>query len=154
MFYPLEDTSAGLPRQVLELAARTGRSEIEGWRVRKDGRRYRAHVIVSALRDEENRLVGFSKLVRDLTPAGQAPRSSPPPIRLRPVDDHRSRAAAFADRTSRLQDLTTAFAEALTPEQIRKVVVERVLPAFGALQSPGANRATDDRALPPGIGRG
>jgi signal transduction histidine kinase len=51
----------------LEIAAREGRLEDEGWRIRKDGSRFWANVIISALRDEAGRLVGFGKVTRDFT---------------------------------------------------------------------------------------
>ena len=67
VFYPPEDVEAGKPRAELVGAARDGRFEDEGWRVRKDGTRFWANVIVTALRDEQGRVVGFAKVTRDLT---------------------------------------------------------------------------------------
>src|SRR5205814_2899985 len=66
-FYPPEDVAAGKPRRELEEAARDGRVEDEGWRVRKDGSRLWANVIITALRDESGRLRGFAKVTRDMT---------------------------------------------------------------------------------------
>jgi PAS domain S-box-containing protein len=66
-FYPPEDNAAGKPAWELEVAAREGRLEDEGWRVRKDGTRIWANVIITALRDEAGALVGFAKVTRDLT---------------------------------------------------------------------------------------
>jgi PAS domain S-box-containing protein len=66
-FYPPEDATAGKPERELEEAARTGRLEDEGWRVRKDGTRFWASVVVTALRDEMGALVGFAKVTRDIT---------------------------------------------------------------------------------------
>ena len=66
-FYTPEDQEAGLPNQALRYAAAVGRSEQEGWRVRKDGGRFWANTIVSALLDERASLVGFSVVTRDLT---------------------------------------------------------------------------------------
>lgn len=67
VFYPEEDIRSGKPQRELEIAAREGRLEDEGWRVRKDGSRFWANVIISALRDETGRLVGFGKVTRDYT---------------------------------------------------------------------------------------
>ena len=67
MFYPPEDVRAGKPRRELELAAATGKYEEEGWRVRKDGSRFWAGVVLTALRDEQGTLTGFAKVTRDLT---------------------------------------------------------------------------------------
>jgi PAS domain S-box-containing protein len=66
-FYTPEDQAQRLPEQALRYAALKGRSEQEGWRVRKDGMRFWANTIVSALLDERNSLVGFSVVTRDLT---------------------------------------------------------------------------------------
>ena len=65
-FYTEEDRSANLPIASLETAAREGRVEREGWRVRKDGTRFWANVIVQAIRDGEE-LIGFAKVTRDIT---------------------------------------------------------------------------------------
>jgi len=66
-FYTEEDRAAGLPRNSLEVATRDGRFEREGWRVRKDGTRFMAHVIIDAIRDETGEVVGFAKVTRDVT---------------------------------------------------------------------------------------
>ena len=67
IFYPPEAVIEGKPKRLLETAEREGRVEDEGWRVRKDGRRFWANVIITALRDETGMLVGFAKVTRDLT---------------------------------------------------------------------------------------
>ena len=66
-FYPDEDRKAGLPETVLRTAEKEGHFEGEGWRKRKDGTQFWASVVVTALRDEEGTLTGFSKITRDLT---------------------------------------------------------------------------------------
>ncbi|MCW5804463.1 MAG: PAS domain S-box protein [Deltaproteobacteria bacterium] len=66
-FYPIEDIRAGKCEMELEVAAREGRFEDEDWRVRKDGSRYWANVIITPIRDERGHLTGFSKVTRDLT---------------------------------------------------------------------------------------
>ena len=66
-FYPAEDRAQGFPEEALRYAATNGRSEQEGWRVRKDGARFWANTVVSALLDERQDLVGFSVVTRDLT---------------------------------------------------------------------------------------
>jgi PAS domain S-box-containing protein len=66
-FYPPEDIAAGKPETELVLAARDGRFEDEGWRLRRDGSRFWANVIVTALRGESGEVVGFAKVTRDLT---------------------------------------------------------------------------------------
>jgi PAS domain S-box-containing protein len=67
LFYAPEDREADLPRRLLSQAASFGRVENEGWRVRKDGRRFWADVVITALRDPSGELLGFGKVTRDLT---------------------------------------------------------------------------------------
>src|SRR3989441_965741 len=71
-FYPPEDSERGKPEQELSVAASEGRLEDEGWRVRKDGSRFWADVVITALRDEAGCLCGFSKVTRDITDRKQA----------------------------------------------------------------------------------
>jgi len=71
-FYTPEDQAAGLPQRFLEISARTGSFEGEGWRVRKDGSRFWAHVVIDPIRDETGKLIGFAKITRDLTERRQA----------------------------------------------------------------------------------
>ena len=66
-FYPEEEVRAGKPERELTIAAAEGRFEEEGWRVRKDGSRFWANVILSAVRDDGGQLVGFTKVTRDMT---------------------------------------------------------------------------------------
>ena len=66
-FYTKEDRNSGLPIHVLETAARESRYEAEGWRVRKDGSRFWASVVVDAIRSETGGLIGFAKVTRDIT---------------------------------------------------------------------------------------
>ena len=66
-FYSKEDRRTGLPARVLETASREGRYEAEGWRVRKDGSRFWASVVIDAIRNEKGDLEGFAKVTRDIT---------------------------------------------------------------------------------------
>jgi len=66
-FYTEEDRKAGRPQRALAIAARDGRFESEGWRVRKDGTKFWALAIIDPIRDNAGRLVGFAKITRDLT---------------------------------------------------------------------------------------
>ena len=66
-FYPPEAVAAGRPAYGLSVAEREGRFEEEGWRMRKDGSRFWASVLITALRDEGGRLRGFAKVTRDIT---------------------------------------------------------------------------------------
>ncbi|MER8825864.1 PAS domain S-box protein [Mesorhizobium sp. M0938] len=67
LFYTAEDRESGLPAQALEIAAREGKFESEGWRVRRDGTRFWAHVVIDPIRDPSGQLTGFAKVTRDLT---------------------------------------------------------------------------------------
>src|SRR5579859_687088 len=66
-FYPPEEVAKGKTQQELKTATEEGRFEDEGWRMRKDGSRFWANVIVTALRDKDGQLLGFGKVTRDLT---------------------------------------------------------------------------------------
>jgi PAS domain S-box-containing protein len=67
VFYPPEDVAARKPQIELEIAEEVGRLEDEGWRVRKDGTRFWANVVITVLRNRDGELVGFAKVTRDLT---------------------------------------------------------------------------------------
>lgn len=66
-FYTEEDRFKGMPQRALDTAAREGRFEGEGWRVRKDGTRFWCHVVIDPIHDPNGRLLGFAKITRDLT---------------------------------------------------------------------------------------
>src|SRR2546423_155084 len=67
MFDPEEDVRAGKCERELAVASSDGRLEDLGWRIRKDGSRFFANVVITALRDDTGRLIGFSKVTRDVT---------------------------------------------------------------------------------------
>ncbi|MEI5998039.1 PAS domain S-box protein [Paraburkholderia bengalensis] len=67
VFYPPEARAAGLPERMLETASMQGRSEAEGWRIRRDGSRFWADAIITPIRDDKGALQGFTKVTRDLT---------------------------------------------------------------------------------------
>ena len=90
VFYPEEDIVAGKVARELEAATRDGRFEDEGERVRKDGSRFWASVLITAIRDEEGTLVGFGKVTRDLTERRNA--------QLKEVEDARRIASEEAAR--------------------------------------------------------
>ncbi len=71
-FYTDEDRAAGEPRRALETALRDGKFEKESWRVRKDGTRFWAHVVIDPLRDESGTLLGFAKITKDVSERREA----------------------------------------------------------------------------------
>jgi PAS domain S-box-containing protein len=74
-FYTPEDREAGLPQRALQQAAAVGKFEAEGWRVRKDGSRFWASVMVHPIRDENGHLLGYAKVTRDITGRREAQRA-------------------------------------------------------------------------------
>jgi PAS domain S-box-containing protein len=101
VFYSPEEVAAGKPDAELVLASAEGRWEDEGWRIRKDGTRFWANVVTTALRDESGGLVGFGKVTRDMTDRRIAERE-----RLRLVTRERAAkaAAAAAQQAVRARD--------------------------------------------------
>ncbi|MFD1610480.1 PAS domain S-box protein [Sphingomonas tabacisoli] len=74
-FFTPEDREARLPWRALEIAAAEGRFESEGWRVRKDGTRFWAHVVLDPVRTHDGALIGFAKITRDITEKKKAERA-------------------------------------------------------------------------------
>jgi PAS domain S-box-containing protein len=74
-FYTPEDLQAGVPQKALRVARETGRFEAEGWRVRKDGSRFWASVVIDAVRDQRGETIGFAKVTRDVTERQRAHQS-------------------------------------------------------------------------------
>jgi PAS domain S-box-containing protein len=71
-FYTPEERDAGVPARALGIARDVGRYEAEGWRVRKDGTRFWASVVLDAIKDDDGKLVGFAKITRDMTEKREA----------------------------------------------------------------------------------
>src|SRR5205085_110752 len=99
-FYTEEDRATGHPARELTIAAATGRYEEEGWRVRSDGGRFWANVVITRLLDEEGRIVGYTKITRDLTDRMH-------------VEEELRRARTDLERRvdERTRDLTAAYRE-------------------------------------------
>jgi PAS domain S-box-containing protein len=72
IFYAEEDRAAGVPEQALAQARKEGRHEAESWRVRKNGERFRASVVMDAIRGNDGEIVGFAKITRDITERHEA----------------------------------------------------------------------------------
>ena len=106
-FYPPEDIAADKPGWELRVATAEGRVEDQGWRLRKDGTRFWANVVITALRDPQGRLVGFAKVTRDLTERRAAEEQA--------LADARRVAAAEAANRAKSQFLSTMSHELRTP---------------------------------------
>ena len=95
VFYPREDVQAGKPERGLKIAAAEGRFEGEGWRIRKNGSRFWANVVITPVRDEQGNLRGFAKVTRDITQLKEAAQvlSELPARLLQSQDEERQRIA-------------------------------------------------------------
>jgi PAS domain S-box-containing protein len=111
-FYPEADVRAGKTQYELEVAMREGRFEDEGWRVRKDGSRFWANVVITALRNADGGLIGYAKVTRDLT-------------ERRKLEEERVR-VAHAQEAVRLRDefLSLASHELKTPLTVLQLQLE------------------------------
>jgi PAS domain S-box-containing protein len=106
-FYPAHERAAGKPEWELVVAAREGKYEEEGWRVRKDGSRFWAGVLITALYDPSGKVVGYAKVTRDLTERREA--------QMRAMEDARRVASAEASSRARFEFLTSMSHELRTP---------------------------------------
>ena len=117
-FYPEADVLAGKPPRELAIATEEGRYEEEGWRIRKDGSRFWANVVITALRDPAGELVGFAKVTRDLTERKNA-------------EEHRAKLLAAEEAVAiRDEFLRVAAHELKTPLTGAKIGVQLLRRSF------------------------
>lgn len=135
-FFTEEDRFAGIPVQLIGAAMQEGSYGVTGWRVRKDGSRFWAHGSLTVLRNADGEVYGFAKITRDLTERRQSE-----DIERRLIAERAAREAAqeaeqrlraSEDKLRRLQRLTAALSEAVTPENVSRVVLEECVNALGA----------------------
>ena len=116
-FYPEDAVESGWPEHELRVAAAEGRFVDEGWRLRKDGSRFWAHVTITALRDDTGRLRGFAKLTRDLTERKRTEALEASGAERETMLEAERNARLLAQRTARIKDefLATLSHELRTP---------------------------------------
>ncbi|MFL5500258.1 MAG: PAS domain S-box protein, partial [Gemmatimonadaceae bacterium] len=121
IFYPKEAVAVGFPKRELKEAAEVGRFEDEGWRIRKDGSRFWANVVITALRNHQGTLVGFAKVTRDLTSRRDAEEQA-----RQLVAEQAARAEA-ARRNAELEKLNSQLEDALALAERSTRVRDEVL---------------------------
>ncbi len=136
IFFTSEDRLAGVPAQLIGDALKEGTRAVMGWRVRKDGSRFWAQGSLTVLRNADGEVYGFAKITRDLTERRHAEE-----VEYRLIVERAKREAAQAaehrlraseEKLRRLQRLTAALSEAVTPEDVSKVVLDECVTALGA----------------------
>lgn len=140
-FYTPEEIAENRPARLLEVASRDGRVEIEGWRVRKNGTRFWADVILTALKDEDGHTYAYAKVTRDLTERRAAEERE-----RRLLAEQEARAAAEAALVARDRFLSIASHELKTPAASLRLTVDSLLRA----RSTGR---LDDERLESGLNR-
>ncbi|MBI3298442.1 MAG: PAS domain S-box protein [Elusimicrobia bacterium] len=130
LFYPPEERALGKPQKLLALAAEKGSVEDEGWRLRKDGTRFWASVVITAIRDEMGFVVGYSKIVRDLTERRRADEAARERY-LRAIIDAQPALVAYIDRDLRyvFNNRTYEAWFGVAPEAIKGKHVKEVIGA-------------------------
>ena len=136
VFFTSEDRAAGTPAKLIAAALDEGSHESTGWRLRKDGSRFMAHASLTVLRNAEGQVRGFAKITRDLTLRLRGEESERRLIAERAAreaaEEAEKRLRASEERLGRLQRMTAALSEAVTPEDVSTVVLRECLQAFGA----------------------
>jgi PAS domain S-box-containing protein len=146
VFYLEEDVQSGKPERALEIAAAEGRFEDEGWRVRKDGSRFWAHGIITALWDDEGNLRGFTKVTQDITERREAEQKlRESEERLRAIVNNSPNLIFLKDAEGRYLLVNKEFERALgvTQEQARGKTDHELFP----LEMAEAFRVNDLRML-------
>jgi PAS domain S-box-containing protein len=153
-FYTEEDRVKGLPATALAAALEHGRHEAEGWRVRKDGSRFWASVVVEAIRGDDGRLVGFSKVTRDITERREAQARD---ARFRRVVETAPNAIVMIDATGRIE-MVNAQAEQIfgyARDEMLGRHVEMLVPQRFRANHPELRQSflADPQSRPMGAGR-
>jgi len=128
-FYPPEDVAGEKPARELATAAAAGEAHDEGWRVRKDGTRYWADVVITALRDESGELRGYAKLTRDMTERRQAEEALRNEVAARERIDAELKILneSLADRVAARTSELAASRDNLTREMAERMLAQELL---------------------------
>ena len=139
-FYPADAQESGWPEHELQVATTTGRYEEEGWRLRKDGSRFWANVVLTALRDDNGRLRGFAHLTRDLSERKRAESLEEHGAQRDRLLEVERTARMEAQRVARIKDefLSTLSHELRTP-------LNAILGWTQLLRSPAGEKAVELR---------
>jgi PAS domain S-box-containing protein len=130
IFYPPADIRHGKPDFELRFAADEGKYEEEGWRVRKNGKRFWASVVITALRNPRGELVGFAKVTRDLSEQKIAEEER---IRLLEMERAaRAEAEATLEQLTAVQSVTEAALTNTTLESVLRALLDRTVEIFSA----------------------
>ncbi|MGB3206372.1 MAG: ATP-binding protein [Crinalium sp.] len=123
-FYTEEELNSGKGEQVLKLAAETDRFEDEGWRVRKDGSRFWANVVITALRDRAGNLKGFAKVTRDVTESKRLETERNQLLAREQAS--RALAETASEMVQRLQAITDVAIAPLSIEDLLRELLNRI----------------------------
>jgi PAS domain S-box-containing protein len=136
IFFTAEDRAAGVPAKLLAAAATEGSHRTTGWRVHKDGSRFYVEGSLTVLRDDHGQIRGFAKITRDLTERLRAEENERRLIAERAAreaaQEAERRVRASEDRLSRLQRVTAALSQAVSPEDVAAAVLRECAEAMGA----------------------
>ncbi len=150
-FFTPEDHAAGTPMKLLAAAERDGSVEINAWRVRKDGTRFPASALLTALRTPTGELRAFVQITRDLTEKLQAEdlerRLASERAHREAAEAAEKRVRANEERLRRLQRVTAALSEAATPSNVASVVLDQSMAALDAAAGAVYLMADDGLAL-------
>jgi PAS domain S-box-containing protein len=157
IFYTDDDRQAGLPQQALDTALRTGHHRRGGWRVRRDGSRFWAEAVITAVRDRAGRLHGFSKITRDLTERRQHEESlRESESTVRALLESAAQGIITVDKDGRIT-LANAMAERMfgySREELVGMTVDSLVPAGARHQHAEQRRGffQSPRMRPMGLG--
>ena len=151
VFFTPEDRIAGVPARLLADALAHGSHQTTGWRVRKDGSLFWVQGSLTVLRDADGRVRGFAKITRDLTESLRAEENEHRLFVERAAREAAQKAEqlvrASEERLIRLQRVTAALSEALTPEDVSAAVLRECADAVGATGSAVFLSSVDGRNL-------